>query len=92
MKRAFSYYIYLFIRYARCRQSLFQQFLNLLFDVSDLLSGFEAGDNLALLVDEELGEVPLDVSLLLVVRVCLRQHFVQQRRSEERRVGKECRL
>ena len=76
MKRAFSYVIYL-IMYARARPSLFQQFFNLLFDVGDLLGGFKAGNHLTFLVDEEFGEVPLDVGLLLIVRVCLREHIVE---------------
>ena len=54
-----------------------QFFLNLgLYDLH-LGGGLEAGYHLALLVDEELGEVPLDVGLLLVVGVCLAEHVVQ---------------
>lgn len=34
---------------------------------------------LSLLVDEELGEVPLDVGTLLVVRISLAQHLVKYR-------------
>ena len=41
------------------------------------LCRLEAGNNLAFLVDQEFGEVPLDVRLLLVVWVSLRQHILQ---------------
>ena len=39
----------------------------------------EAGYNLTLLVNEELGEVPLDIGTLLVVRISLAQHLVENR-------------
>ena len=39
----------------------------------------EASYNLTLLVNEELGEVPLDIGTLLVVRISLAQHLVENR-------------
>ena len=58
--------------------SLLQQFFNLSLDVLQFLSCFEASHDLSLLVDEELGEVPLDVGLLLVVGVRLGKHILEQ--------------
>ena len=54
-----------------------QQLLDLCCNVLNLFCGLETGDDLSLFVDEELGEVPLDVWLLLVVGVCLSQHIVE---------------
>ena len=42
-------------------------------------SRFEASHHLTLLVNEELGEVPLDVCAFLVVRISLREHLVENR-------------
>ena len=42
-----------------------------------LLCRLVAFHHLAFLVDEELGEVPLDVGFLLIVRVGLRKHLLQ---------------
>ena len=56
---------------------LLQQFFDSLVDVLDLFCRFEACYNLTLLVDKELSEVPLDIGLLLVVGVGLREHVIQ---------------
>ena len=45
----------------------------------NLLSRLEACHYLTLLVDQELGEVPLDLSTLLIIGVCLGQHLVENR-------------
>ena len=46
-------------------------------DIVNALCGLEAGNNLSLLVDQEFSEVPLDIRLLLVVRVSLAEHIFQ---------------
>ena len=43
--------------------------------------GLKAGDNVALAVDEELGEVPLDVTVVLIVLVHLLDDAVQNQSS-----------
>ena len=57
--------------------NLFQQFLNLCFDMLNLLGRLVTGNDHAALVDEELGEIPLDVGFLHVVRVFLGKHIVE---------------
>ena len=52
-----------------CTRLFLEPLLDLLGDEAKLGGGLEAGNNLTLLVDEELGEVPLDVGLRLVVGV-----------------------
>ena len=54
-----------------------QECLHGLLDVLDLLSRLEACHYLTLLVDQELGEVPLDLCALLVIGISLRQHLVE---------------
>ena len=54
-----------------------KKFFNLCCDIVDVLRRLEAGHHLTLLVDKELGEVPLDVGFLLVVGICLREHVVE---------------
>ena len=49
----------------------------MLFNVFCLLSWLEAGNHLSLLVDEEFGEVPLDVGLLLVVGISFGKHVIE---------------
>jgi len=56
---------------------LLEQLLDLLGDVLNLLCRLKTCNDLAFLVDEELGEVPFDVSLLFVVGIGLRQHVVK---------------
>ena len=80
MKRAFFYGMYfIYINKVRVRKKRFllQELLNLLLDVGDLFCGLETGDHLTFLVDEEFGEVPLDVRLLLVVGISLGKHVVE---------------
>ena len=50
---------------------------NLLCDIVEALCRFESSHYHSALVDEELGEVPLDIALLLVVRVGLAEHLVE---------------
>ena len=57
------------------RFSLFQKLFDLSLDIGDLLCGLEAGHYLSLLVDEELGEVPFDVGLLLIFGISLAEHI-----------------
>ena len=60
------------------KQSLgVEELLDVLGDVGYLFGRLIALDDLPLLVDEELGEVPLDVGALLVVGVSLREHLVE---------------
>ena len=56
---------------------LMNELFNLSFNILGFLRWLEAGNNLTALVDEELREVPLDVGLLLVVGVGLREHVVE---------------
>ena len=60
---------------------MLQQCLNLLGNILDALCGLETGYNLSLLVDQELGEVPLDGGFLLVVGIFFRQHILKNRRN-----------
>ena len=54
-----------------------QQILDLLLNVLNLFCRFEACYHLTFLINQELGEVPLDVGLLFVVRVGLSQHVIK---------------
>ena len=56
-----------------------EPFLDGLGDDVETRGRLEASHNLSLLVDEELGEVPLDVWAFLVVRVSLAEHLVEHR-------------
>ena len=75
MKRAFSYYINQCVSEA-CLL-LFQCLFYLLLDIGHLLCRFKTGNDLTFLVDEEFGKVPLDVCFLLVVRISLGEHVVE---------------
>ena len=57
---------------------LLEELLDLLFYVCHVVGGLEAGYDVAFAVDEELGEVPLDVGLLGEVGISLGQHVVEQ--------------
>ena len=46
-------------------------------NIVNALCGLETGNNLSFLVNQEFGEVPLDIGLLLVVWVSFAQHVVQ---------------
>ena len=65
----------------KLNSGLFQQLLNLLGNVLNVLCGLETGYHLSLLVDEELGEVPLDGGFLLIVGILFRQHLFENRRK-----------
>ena len=54
-----------------------EQFLYFRSDVLYLLGRFKAWDDHAALVGEELGEVPFDVSLLLIVGILFAEHVVE---------------
>ena len=56
-----------------------QPLFDCLSDDIEACGRLEASYNLTLLVNEELGEVPLDISTLLVVRISLAQHLVENR-------------
>lgn len=54
-----------------------EQFFNLLAHVFKAFGGFETGHHKSLLVNEELGEVPFDVGLFLIVGVFFRKNLVE---------------
>ena len=54
-----------------------QPLFDLLSDDLKTSGRFETSDNLTFLVDQELGEVPLDVGAFLIVRISLAQHLVE---------------
>ena len=54
-----------------------QPLFDLLSDDLKTSGRLETSDNLTFLVDQELGEVPLDVGAFLIVRISLAQHLVE---------------
>ena len=71
---------------ARRHVLVLKKFYDLFLDVLYLLCRLEACHHLAFLVDEEFREIPLYVRLLLVLRVCLAEHLVENRRYGVRHV------
>ena len=60
------------------RRLQLQQGFDAGFDFHHVGGGLKAGDHIALPVDHELGEIPLDVRLLVPIGIRFREHFLQQ--------------